>query len=851
MTEIADSSTFSPTDEELGLVAQIYEQAGCSRPGYIEGEAVVEIFTNSVNLSPIVLSAIWDLADEAKSGYLSETGVAIAVRLIGWAQRGEEVTTDLVNRSGPLAQIDLGPTVDIDWPTFTEDERDTSQKLFEECGPVYGLLEGDKARDAFLMFDLTPKDIWKIWEIADTRKRGALDRYDFALAMYLIQGVQSGRLSSLPPTTPPQVYEQIRAVSVSPIIPPPTSPQLSDKPDRPRKPTRAPPLPSILPEIPTLVRSPTTATSPQKPMPPPPIVLPSTSPLRRSPTSATSAQTWDVSATAKAIADQEFDVLDSSNVGYIEGDVVAKFMLRFELIPEDLALIWDLADLNNDQRLTREEFAIAMHLIEQRLNGAELPCILPTSMIPPSLRVLSAKPALRRSVTSPAQSKKSPVETRFRNSIVNGPPPLPPKPASPPLNNRHSVAISDEDRAIPPKLTSRHSIAIPTQYGHSTRRDQPVIDIFPEQVKPEPEPQTIAVEHYQTLEQENRRLSSKIEELSLQISAQSSPFDEAAHVSMEHYQALEEENFRLSSNIKDLTSQVSAQSGMREQNDTLSRKNTQLLAKIFEMEQITSDVLESNEAAHQSETQNAELKRRLADLERLQPQLEDTSRRLENALQDNRDLSTRLREAREAVETESHRAAMAMEDMRKNMQVFELDNENLRYRAHELQKSISEAGPSTSTSAQEMVILMSDLTRENENLKQRLRQMEHSTENLLLSTSGHAEHENLRRVNQRLTTQVQDLEQLIRELQRSSEEHEMQRVLRDVTMENGQLKGSLRDMRLEVTQLQQTARQVEPLQTEIEQLKAEVRRLHAENARVQTREESSVPPPAYEDDPFH
>ena len=89
---------FVPTDEELEIVARIYELAGCKRPGQISGDSIVDIFSESVDLSPLVLSNIWNIADEDKSGNLSEHGLAIAIRLIGWAQRGEEVKVKLVNR---------------------------------------------------------------------------------------------------------------------------------------------------------------------------------------------------------------------------------------------------------------------------------------------------------------------------------------------------------------------------------------------------------------------------------------------------------------------------------------------------------------------------------------------------------------------------------------------------------------------------------------------------------------------------------------------------------------------------------------------------------------------------------
>jgi epidermal growth factor receptor substrate 15 len=46
----------------------------------------------------------------------------------------------------------------------------------------------------------------------------------------------------------------------------------------------------------------------------------------------------------------------------------------------------DLADLHNDGRLTREGFAVAMHITNSRLAGNEIPLTLPPSLVPPSMR---------------------------------------------------------------------------------------------------------------------------------------------------------------------------------------------------------------------------------------------------------------------------------------------------------------------------------------------------------------------------------------------------------------------------------------------------------------------------------
>lgn len=95
---------------------------------------------------------------------------------------------------------------------------------------------------------------------------------------------------------------------------------------------------------------------------------------------------WDVSPAEKASSDRWFDSLDTQKRGYIQDDVAVPFMLESKLSGEDLAQIWDLADMNNDGMLTRDGFAIAWHLIQKKRNGIPIPASLPPSLIPPSMR---------------------------------------------------------------------------------------------------------------------------------------------------------------------------------------------------------------------------------------------------------------------------------------------------------------------------------------------------------------------------------------------------------------------------------------------------------------------------------
>ena len=61
-------------------------------------------------------------------------------------------------------------------------------------------------------------------------------------------------------------------------------------------------------------------------------------------------------------------------------------------MPEDeLAQIWELADLDGDGKLHLDEWAIAMHLVSRRVAGDPLPATLPSSLRPPFAWEAAAK----------------------------------------------------------------------------------------------------------------------------------------------------------------------------------------------------------------------------------------------------------------------------------------------------------------------------------------------------------------------------------------------------------------------------------------------------------------------------
>ena len=77
----------------------------------------------------------------------------------------------------------------------------------------------------------------------------------------------------------------------------------------------------------------------------------------------------------------------------------------------------DLADYNNDGRLTRDGFAVAMHLIQGKLAGKDVPSALPPTLIPPAVRG-----QLGNAVT-PAQPAQPAVPEAIRDLLWDDTPP--------------------------------------------------------------------------------------------------------------------------------------------------------------------------------------------------------------------------------------------------------------------------------------------------------------------------------------------------------------------------------------------------------------------------------------------
>ncbi|XP_069378163.1 epidermal growth factor receptor substrate 15 isoform X2 [Paralichthys olivaceus] len=319
------------------------------------------LFLKRSGLADLVLGKIWDLADSERKGFLSKQQFFIALRLVACAQNGLEVALKSLNVAVPppkfhdtsSPQLAGGAPGDTPWVVKPE-EKMKFDSIFESLGPVGGILTGDKVKPVLLNSKLPVDILGRVWELSDLDRDGMLDKDEFSVAMYL-------------------VYRALEGEHVPMSLPPPLVP-----PSKRKKPS-VPPVMPLLPSPPSAKDS-RSAHAGSKTIPHPPKPAPA-------PVPAPAAASWVVSPADKAKYDDLFNKTDGDMDGLVSGPEVRDIFLKTGLPSATLARIWEVCDIGDIGKLTREQFALALYLINQKLTkGLDPPQSLTPEMIPPSDR---------------------------------------------------------------------------------------------------------------------------------------------------------------------------------------------------------------------------------------------------------------------------------------------------------------------------------------------------------------------------------------------------------------------------------------------------------------------------------
>ncbi|XP_031730606.1 intersectin-1 isoform X1 [Anarrhichthys ocellatus] len=333
------------------------------------------------------------------------------------------------------------PTTFTDVFLISVDERVKHDQQFLSLSPTAGgYITGDQARNFFLQSGLPPPILAQIWALADMNSDGRMDIHEFSIAMKLIKLKLQGH--PLPPQLPPSMKQPALAL-------PPQS-GFGMPPMPPMPPISAAPLP--LPPLPVGVSPPLVSSAPP-PLPPPiangapptgmmqPISgFAAPSSFNRSSTKLQKGQSvdvasvqppcdWAVPQSSRLKYRQLFNSHDKMMSGHLTGPQARTILMQSSLPQGQLATIWSLSDIDQDGKLTAEEFILAMHLIDMAMSGLPLPPVLPPDYLPPTFRrvrsdsIQSDQKSVQEEVEEEAESsQKLPVtfEDKKRENFERG-----------------------------------------------------------------------------------------------------------------------------------------------------------------------------------------------------------------------------------------------------------------------------------------------------------------------------------------------------------------------------------------------------------------------------------------------
>ncbi|XP_028279894.1 intersectin-1-like isoform X7 [Parambassis ranga] len=331
------------------------------------------------------------------------------------------------------------------------DERAKHDQQFHSLSPTAGgYITGDQARNFFLQSGLPPPILAQIWALADMNSDGRMDIHEFSIAMKLIKLKLQGH--PLPPTLPPSMKQP-------PLpLPPQTGFGMPPMAPIPTPLPGVPPLP--LPPLPVGVSPPLVSSAPPplpQPIangaPPTSMIQPisgfshpapsvnksssfnrSSTKLQKGPSFDAAGQPpsdWAVPQSSRLKYRQLFNSHDKMMSGHLTGPQARTILMQSSLPQTQLATIWSLSDIDQDGKLTAEEFILAMHLIDMAMSGLPLPPVLPPDYLPPSFRrvrsdsVQSDQKSVQEEAEEEAESiqdKKLPVtfEDKKRENFERG-----------------------------------------------------------------------------------------------------------------------------------------------------------------------------------------------------------------------------------------------------------------------------------------------------------------------------------------------------------------------------------------------------------------------------------------------
>uniref|UniRef100_A0A3Q1J0L9 Epidermal growth factor receptor pathway substrate 15-like 1a n=1 Tax=Anabas testudineus TaxID=64144 RepID=A0A3Q1J0L9_ANATE len=344
------------------LLSTYCDLCGCSKvdPGSTGrvGPTEAALFLKKSGLPDITLGKIWDLADPDGKGYLDKQGFYVALRLVACAQSGQEVSLSSLNLTVPPPKFVSLTSLQ----QLGNLEKSKFDGIFESLAPVNGLLSGEKVKPVLINSKLPLDVLGKVWDLSDIDKDGHLDKDEFAVAMHLVyRALEKEPVPALLPSSlvPPSKRKKSLCSVASSV------PGLPASPPPPKDSLRSTPSHGSMNSL-----NSTGSLSPKHTL-----------------KSGQHSVNWLVPVSERGRYDDIFLKTDADLDGFVSGQEVKEIFMQSGLSQNVLAHIWALADTRQIGKLTREQFALAMHLIQQKVSkGIDPPQSLTPEMIPPSER---------------------------------------------------------------------------------------------------------------------------------------------------------------------------------------------------------------------------------------------------------------------------------------------------------------------------------------------------------------------------------------------------------------------------------------------------------------------------------
>ncbi|XP_076444940.1 intersectin-1-like isoform X4 [Babylonia areolata] len=577
------------------------------------------------------------------------------------------------------------------------EERAKHDAQFFTLKPVNGFVTGAQARDFFMQSGLTTQILGQIWTLADMNGDGKMDKLEFSVAMHLIKKKLQGY--ELPKVLPaslkaapspvigsfgmqagPMSMGQPVVMGIAPALNPPMGMPMSA---------------GMMPQASLGTGTMTTGSVGM------PLMANGIGPAQgmqglgmgMPPAQPAGASGWAMPHATKLKYTQLFNTHDRNKRGFLTGVEARGILMQSGLPQPVLAQIWMLSDVDNDGKLTCDEFCIAMHLSDMARVGRALPPKLPPELMPSKARAGSFGPGTGLPGVVPASAaavppvQAAPQQKDSFGDLLSGfgmkppqaPGAQPPQAAEEPVEDLSPATFEDKRKENFDKgqaeLERRRALLQEQLKAEEHARLEKERREAEKREKIRLEQEARRQEELQRQMEKQRKLEMERDEQRRKMMEQR----EQARRDLERQRQMEWERQRKEQlmaekqrEYEQLTTLKSQSSDLKGQLESLDGKKSELALKIQQVRNGVTDLTSSIESMRvQRDTT-------VADIERAEQEMTELNQKLSRLNGEKDQLQTQLQTQQNTPLSDAHRTVMHSVELKKtNMQKLRRELEQL------------------------------------------------------------------------------------------------------------------------------------------------------------------------------